>query len=97
SHEVEVEIDRLEAKRSIDLGGDFEIRNRQGYGGFAGMTDLRVPLRATIPIGFRDRFQLEVAPTLIDASPVNGADPNIRQRFGALGLDPMRPLDGQVA
>jgi tetratricopeptide (TPR) repeat protein len=91
---VQTEMDRLDARRSIEMHGEFQVRNRDGYGGLAGITELRMPVEARVPLGFFGHLGIAVTPVLLDTGAVK-ATPELSEQFGTLGLDPAnRLVDG---
>jgi tetratricopeptide (TPR) repeat protein len=91
---VQAEMERLDARRSIEMHGEFQVRNRDGYGGLAGITELRMPVEARVPLGFFGHLGIAVTPVLLDTGAVK-ATPELAEQFGTLGLDPAnRLVDG---
>jgi tetratricopeptide (TPR) repeat protein len=85
--EIQAEIDRLNAKRNVDVRAEFKGRTREGYGGFAGLTELRVPVTASVPLGFYGRLNIVAAPVVLDTGDV-ATSREVVERFGTIGLDP---------
>ncbi len=94
--ELTTEIDTLQAKKAFDIDTTFHIRDREGFGGFAGLTDLGAQVDATIPLSFKAKLKLTAEPVLLDTGSVDLTDPKVAATLGTYGLNlgavPMEPF-----
>jgi tetratricopeptide (TPR) repeat protein len=76
------DIARVRDRHRIELNGDVQLRNRAGESGLGSLSEARLPVTASLPIGLSSHLRFSVTPTVLDAGRVS-SDALAKGRFGS--------------
>ncbi len=83
--EIQREMDAMGGRHRPNTRGLFRARHRRGEAGLSQLTELSVPVRASIPTGFRGAIEIGVRPVEIDSGVLAIDDTGVSERFGSYG------------
>jgi cellulose synthase operon protein C len=83
--EIDKQIEQIDARHSILLGGQPQLRYRAGEAGFGRVLELQLPLGISVPLGYFGRIEFGVSAVSLNAGRAAlDVQPNAA-RFGSLG------------
>ncbi len=83
--EIQREINAMGGRHRPTTSGLFQARHRRGEAGLSQLTELSVPIRASIPTGFRGAIEIGVRPVELDTGVLAMDDSGVAERFGSFG------------
>ncbi len=83
--EIQRETDAMGGRHRPSTSGLFRARHRRGEAGLSQLTELSVPIQASIPTGFRGAIEIGVRPVELDTGIMDMSDLSVVERFGSYG------------
>lgn len=83
AQEIDIELGRLRAHSATNLGAAGYVRRRQGEDGLGALTELKLPLELSLPVGYAGRVRFGATPVSLDAGELELSRPDLARRFGS--------------
>ncbi len=65
------DIARIRDRHRIEVDGDVQLRDRAGESGLGSLTEARLPVSASLPLGLSSHLRFSVTPTVLDAGHIS--------------------------